>query len=216
MDVKAKYWYLKDFNFAKKIGMKKMMEMCRVLQMEYFNRGMKIEYDNLKSVIFLKKGTVKILDGTSNRVKYLVRRGNIFGRLDSTEDFGIFEEYAIALEDVIVCFIEIDMMEKLMLEHAALKNSVVKIQSFRIRKLERRLADLVNKDSTTRIKKFLISYVNENGEQKENTIETPNYLNHKDIAQLTNTSRQTVNNVLTQLRKTGEIEYNRKSISLKL
>ena len=215
MNVQAKYWYLKDFNLAKKIGMRKMMELCDLLEMKHYDKGEKIEYTNPKSVVFLKKGSVKIMDGVSNQIKYLAKSGNIFGQLYNSEELGTFKEFAIALDDVIVCFIEIEMMEELMSEHASLKNSVVKIQSFRIRKLERRLSDLVNKDSTTRIREFLISFAKENGEQKENGLESVNFLSHKDIAQLTNTSRQTVNNVLTQLRKKGEIEYSRKSILIK-
>jgi len=39
-------------------------------------------------------------------------------------------------------------------------------------------------------------------------------LSHKDIANLTNTSRQTVSNVLSKLRMNGTIQYNSKEIRI--
>ena len=41
-----------------------------------------------------------------------------------------------------------------------------------------------------------------------------NLLSHQDIAHLTNTSRQTVSNVMSKLRKEGLIDYNAKNIIL--
>ena len=40
-----------------------------------------------------------------------------------------------------------------------------------------------------------------------------NLLSHKDIANLANTSRQTVNNVMSTMRREGELDYNAKFIS---
>ena len=105
-------------------------------------------------------------------------------------------------------------MEELMEKHKSLKNGVLKIYGLCIQKLERRLHDLLYKDSTTRIKEFITDYLEEFGEiNDKGTSVAKNLLSHKEIANLTNTSRQTVNNVMSTMRKEGIIDYNIKFIS---
>lgn len=102
-----------------------------------------------------------------------------------------------------------------MQEHKSLKNGVLKIYGFRIKKLERRPNDLIYKDSKTRITEFITNYINEFGEKNDNgKLVANNLLSHKDIVNLTNTSRQTVNNVLSTLRKEKVINYDKETISI--
>ena len=192
-----------------------MMELCDLLEMESINKGDIIEIgdrDN-KCIFFLKKGSVKISNSTNDFTKYVVKKGNIFGELSLYDKQVANEEIALALEDSIICYIESDLMEGLMEKHKSLKNGLLKVYGLRIRKLETRLQNLLYKDSKTRISEFVKAYIEEFGKDENNRIEAKNLLTHKDIANLTNTSRQTVNNVLSTMRKTGEIDYNSKFIS---
>lgn len=192
-----------------------MMRMCEILEMDNIEKGKTIHLLNKdeKSIFFLKKGSVKIVDTASQNVKYIVKKGHIFGELSLYDKEAAAQEQAIALEDCIVCFIESDRMERIMEKHKSLKNGVLKIYGTRIKKLERRLHDLLYKDSNTRIKEFIIDYLNEFGEEDENgVLVAKNLLTHKDIANLTNTSRQTVSNVLSTMRKNELIKYDIKHI----
>jgi len=193
-----------------------MMRICGILEMDQIDKGtvIKLQSPHKKSIFFLKKGTVKIVDVKNNSVKYVVKKGNIFGELALYDKEAAAEEQAIALQDCIVCFIEYDLMENLMAKHNSLKNGVLKVYGMRIKRLERRLQDLLYKDSTTRITEFIQSYITDFGEQLEERIVAENLLSHKDIANLTNTSRQTVSNVLSSLRSNGIIDYNTKTISM--
>ncbi len=193
-----------------------MMKICEILDMDQIDKGGIIELNNegKKNVFFLKKGTIKIVDQTNNHVKYIVKRGNVFGELALYGEGNETNEIAYALEDCVVCYIESDRMDLLMQKHKSLKNGVLKIYGLRIKKLERRLNDLLYKDSNTRIKEFIFDYLEEFGEHKEkHIIKAKNLLTHTDIANLTNTSRQTVNNVMSSLRKKGVIIYDTKFIS---
>ncbi|WP_190808929.1 Crp/Fnr family transcriptional regulator [Flagellimonas sp. S3867] len=216
MKTLTKYWFLEGFSLFRKLGMPTMMKMCELLEMEHIDKGKIIEIGNRdkKSIFFLKKGSVKILNSSRNTAKYIVKKGNIFGELSLYDEQAAIEEQAITLEDSIICYIESDMMEALMEKHKSLKNGVFKVYGLRIKKLERRLEDLIYKDSKTRISDFIYSYVKEFGEDKTDRIEAKNLLSHKDIANLTNTSRQTVNNVLSGLRKDNRIDYNTREISI--
>ncbi len=195
-----------------------MMRMCEILEMENINKGTKIELikKNEKSIFFLKKGTIKIIDSANNNVKYIVKKGNIFGELSLYDTDAAAEELAIALEDCIICYIEADRMERIMEKHKSLKNGVLKVYGLRIKKLERRLRDLLYKDSVLRITEFIQDYIQEFGELENDRIIAKNLLSHKDIANLTNTSRQTVSNVLSSLRKNETINYDSQYISMSI
>ena len=105
-------------------------------------------------------------------------------------------------------------MQELMEKHKSQKNGIIKIYGLRIRKLERRLQNLLYKDSTTRIKEFIVDYITEHGEIENNKIVAYHLLTHQDISNLTNTSRQTVSNTLSKMRKNNEIDYNAKYLSI--
>ncbi len=195
-----------------------MMKICEILEMENIEKGnlISLSLSHKNSIFFLKKGSVKIVNTTNDTVKYIVKRGNLFGELALYDKAAAAEEVAYALEDCIICYIESEKMEELMEKHKSLKNGVLKIYGIRIRKLERRLHDLLYKDSATRIQEFIFDYVEEFAEKdKTGGIVAKNLLSHKEIANLTNTSRQTVSNVLSTLRKKGIINYDIKSISVK-
>jgi CRP/FNR family transcriptional regulator len=212
----TKYWFLEGFNLFSKLGMLNMMRICEILEMENVEKGQPITLsdDHKDNVFFLKRGSVKIVNTANNTVKYIVKRGNIFGELALFDKEVANEEVAYALEDSVICYIESEQMEKLMIKHKSLKNGVLKIYGLRIKKLERRLSDLLYKDSTTRIEEFILQYVEEFGEENESSqIVAKNLLSHKEIANLTNTSRQTVSNVLSSMRKKELIDYNTQFIS---
>ena len=194
-----------------------MMKICDILEMDNIEKGnpISLSADHKNSIFFLKKGSVKIVNTTNDSVKYVVKRGNIFGELALYDKEAAKEEIAYALEDCIICYIEPERMENLMEKHKTLKNGVLKIYGLRIKKLERRLSDLLYKDSPTRIKEFIIAYVEEFGKKNEaGNLIAKNLLSHKEIANLTNTSRQTVSNVLSNMRKKEAINYNINSISI--
>jgi len=213
----TKYWFLEGFNLFKKLGTLNMMKICEVLEMDTIEKGksIKLNYTHKNNVFFLKKGSVKIVDTTNDTAKYIVKRGNIFGELALYNKEAAAEEIAYALEDCLICYIESEKMEELMEKHESLKNGILKIYGLRIKKLERRLHDLLYKDSGTRIKEFITDYIEEFGEaNKEGKLVAKSLLSHKEIANLTNTSRQTVSNTLSLLRKQKLIDYSSKQISI--
>ncbi|WP_109433843.1 MULTISPECIES: Crp/Fnr family transcriptional regulator [Aquimarina] len=216
MNTYTKYWFLEGFNLFNKLGRITMMRMCEILEMENIDKGTTIQLLNSeeKSVFFLKRGTIKIVDTSSDTVKYIVKKGNIFGELSLFDRQAANEEKAIALEDCIICYIEADRMEKIMEQHTSLKNGVLKVYGLRIKKLERRLRDLLYKDSAARIKEFIIDYIKEFGELENDRVIAKNLLSHKDISHLTNTSRQTVSNTMSMFRKQEIIDYDAQFISL--
>jgi len=58
-----------------------MMKICEILEMNNIEKGQPIELndEHKNSIFFLKRGSVKIVNTTYVTVKYVVKRGNIFG-----------------------------------------------------------------------------------------------------------------------------------------
>jgi len=211
----TKFWFLEDFNLMKKMGRMKLMQLCELLEMTTISKGDELHFnrDDQQVIFFLKSGTVKVVSAESQQTKYVIKKGNIFGELplfDETPD----HDKAIALEEGVICFIEQPQMKEMLDQFPSLKNDLLKFNGLRIRKLERRLSDLLYKDSKTRIQEYILDYVRSFGTKEAELIVAKNLLTHADVASLTNTSRQTVSNVLSSLRKEGVIDYNSKTIQI--
>ncbi len=213
----TKFWFLKDFNLFKKMGKKNLMEMVDLLEMITVKKGETLYLNRAdKSIVyFIKSGSIKIVTTEHEHTRSVLKMGNIFGELALYEEENShesIEEKAIVLETGVVCVIETAQMKMIIENHKSLKNQLLKLYGLRIKKLQRNLEDLLYKDSETRIKEFILNYVKEFGKEQDGLLVAKNLLSHKDIAQLTSTSRQTTSNVLSKLRKESIIDYNSKEI----
>jgi len=217
----VKYWYLEEsFNMMKRIGMAEMMKLCHLLVMKTYQKGAYVHDMGQpdETVYFIKKGQVKIghRDEEGNEtLRYVLGQGHIFGesRIMGDQSSGYF---AKTLAETQVCLIEADMMEQLLAKYPRLNNAITRISWKKVSKMERRLEDLLYKDAKMRILDFLKDHVRENGKkEQEGLLTAKNPFSHTDIAKLTSTSRQTVNNVISSNRAPGVFEYDRYVIRIK-
>ena len=112
-----------------------------------------------------------------------------------------------------ICAFNIDDFEKLLKRKPELALKYSKQVGAKLRNIENRLVNLLNKDVKTRLVHFFWQLV----EQKlgENTAEgfcIPNYLTHEDIANLIGSSRQTVTTMINELETEGILAYDRNQI----
>lgn len=211
----TKLWFLKDFDLFKKIDRHTLMSMSEKFKMINSKKGdvLKLSQEEGPLVYFIKVGAVKIISIRSGHVRSVLNRGNIFGETAIYEDRNHTDEAeAIVLEDSLICLITVTEMKMMIESTGTLKNQLLKLYGFRIRKLQNNLEQLLYKDSETRIKEYIFHFIEEFGYERNGRYVAKNLLSHKDIAHLTNTSRQTVSNVMSKLRKNGLIDYNSKEI----
>ncbi len=171
---------------------------------------------NHNKIYFVKEGYIKIgyIDNEGReKIKEIIRKGELFGQF-SLERSNLHGEFAQAYKnDVSLCAFTIDDFEKLLKNRPDLALKYSKQVGAKLRNIENRLLNLLNKDVKTRLIHFLWQLVEQS--LVERTAEgfcMPNYLTHEDIASLIGSSRQTVTTMINELETEGILSYNRQEI----
>jgi CRP-like cAMP-binding protein len=174
--------------------------------------------DKAHHIYMIAEGRVKIggyLEDGKEVVKAILSRGEIFGELALTGEERR-TDYAQAMDDnVSICPIGIEEMQALMKDDQELSLKIYKLIGLRIRKLERKVESLVFKDARTRIIDFLKEAAAWKGKKVGFETMIPTKLTHKDIANLTGTSRQTVTTILNELKEKNLINFDRRKILIR-
>ncbi len=216
---KSKIWYFENFNIFEGFSQSQLMEMAKMAAEKSVDKNDFVYFPNeLSNKIFiLKEGTIKVGNYTDEGreiLKAVLHPGEIFGEMALTGE-GVRGDFAQAAEPVVFCIFDLPTIEKMYQMNPKLSLKITKIMGWRLKRIENRLADLVFKDARTRI----ISFLKDQGENHGKPVGTEtliwNKLTHKDIANLTATSRQTVTTVLNDLRTKNMIYFDRKRILIR-
>ncbi len=185
-----------------------------------YRKSQFIYFENEPSdqIYMIAKGRVKI-GCYSNKgkeiTKTILSRGEVFGELALTGETERKDFAQALVEDTVICPMNIDTMQQLMLDNKELNLKIFKLIGFRLRKLERRLESLVFKDARTRVVEFIKEMAQERGQKVGFETMVKNQLTHQDIANLTGTSRQTVTTILNELREQNLINFDRRKILIR-
>lgn len=171
---------------------------------------------NHNRLYFIKEGYIKIgyIDNDGNeKVKEIIRKGEIFGQF-SLERNNLHGEFAQAYKNnVSICAFTIEDFEKILKRKPELALRYSKQVGSKLRNIENRIMNLLNKDVKTRLVHFLWQLVEQEiGESTSEGFCIPNYLTHEDIANLIGSSRQTVTTMINELETEHVVSYNRNQI----
>jgi len=213
-------WYLENIDMMgifcpKKLAAGKMEHMAH----KTFKKGDYIYLPDEFSdkIFFLTDGRVKI--GTYSEsgkeiTKSILTKGEVFGELAMVGETSR-RDFALAMEDTMVCILSADDMKSMMREHSGLSLFMMKVMGSRVLEMEQRLESLVFKDSRTRIIEFLENLAAKKGQRVGYEMLVRNFLTHQEIANLTATSRQTVTTVLNELRNKNILILNRRRLLIR-
>jgi CRP/FNR family transcriptional regulator len=164
---------------------------------------------------FVKEGYIRIgyIDDSGREViREIIQQGELFGQI-TLEKNSLNGEFAQAYKsEVSLCAFLIDDFQKLLEKKPALALKYSKQVGSKLRHIENRLVNLLNKDVKTRLINFLWQLVQKHADPTANTICIPNYLTHEDIAHLIGSSRQTITTLFNELATDGLLTYNRQEI----
>ena len=171
---------------------------------------------NHNKLYFIKEGYIRIgyIDNEGNEiVKEIIQQGEVFGQF-TLEKSNLNGEFAQAYKaDVSLCAFNIEDFEKLLNRKPAIALKYTKQVGNKLRNIQNRLVNLLNKDVKTRLLNFLWQLVQfKIADTRPDGVCIPNYLTHEDIAHLIGSSRQTVTTMINELSAAGILSYNRQKI----
>ena len=213
-------WYFEDVDLFNLMCPHKIKEIADKHSFHYYKKNQFVYFpeEQAKNIYMIAGGRVKIGHYTEDGkevVKSILSSGEIFGELALAGEEKR-ADFAQAMDDnTSVCPISIDDMQALMAENKELSLKIYKLIGLRIRKLERKIESLVFKDARTRIIDFLKDAAAWKGKKVGFETMIPTKLTHKDIANLTGTSRQTVTTILNELKEKNLINFDRRKILIR-
>ncbi|MGB6037308.1 MAG: Crp/Fnr family transcriptional regulator [Cryomorphaceae bacterium] len=213
-------WYLEGVDLFGKLCPIKSKENTSVSEPRQFKSSEIIYFQDseAKYLHVIVKGRVKIgayLRDGKEVTKSILGEGEVFGEMAlAGEDQR--REFAEAMEnDTLICMLSLEDIRKLMLEEKDLSLRIMKWMGLRLRKLERKIELLAFRDARTRIIEFLKDAAAWKGKPIGHEVLIRTKLTHSDIATLTATSRQTVSEVLNQLKTENQIYMERGKILIR-
>ncbi|HEV7349728.1 Crp/Fnr family transcriptional regulator [Telluribacter sp.] len=177
--------------------------------------------DEAHSFYFIKEGKVKITrssEGGKEMILAILGPGELFGELCLADSQDVRQEKAITIEDSVVCLFRMSEVRKILEENPRLTLELTKHIGQKVRKIQRRLENLIFRTSEERVRDFLKEIAHEYGYKvanNPNEVAIPMRLTHEDIGKLTATSRQTVTSVLRNLAKADILTYDRHRVYIK-
>ncbi|MEM8568779.1 MAG: Crp/Fnr family transcriptional regulator [Bacteroidota bacterium] len=220
MSETSNIWYFQDVDLFNMLCPHKVKTMEERHSFNYFKKNEFVYFTNqkAKNIYMIANGRIKIghyNDEGKEVVKAILGEGEIFGELILTGE-EVRTDFAQAMDDnTTVCPVSLEDMQALMVDNKELSFKIYKLIGLRIKKLERKIESLVFKDARTRIIEFLKDAAAWKGKKVGFETMIPTKLTHKDIANLTGTSRQTVTTILNELKESNLIYFDRRKILIR-
>lgn len=161
-----------------------------------------IQHNN--KLYFAKEGFIKLgyIDEQGNEIiKEVIQKGEVFGQL-TLEKNNNQDEFARAYKSsVSLCAFTIEDFLRLLQKKPQMAIAFSFQLGNKLRKVENRLLNILNKDVKNRLVQLLLQLAADNNAINNNEAVIDKFLTHEDIARLIGSSRQTVTTTLNQLEK---------------
>jgi CRP-like cAMP-binding protein len=213
MDTSLKFSIIREHPLFESISPADLQWLAEQSSFKRIQKGEKIydEGSEANSLYLLVKGTVKIcLNSSSGKIliKNIIHKEEVFGEnLFSGVD--IRQDYAQAFNgEVQFLYLRKEHVLSMIMRYPKFTESLTKVIVDRLGNIERRMENYVYKKAKSRIVDFIL----QTGKRKGIKIGLDECLinhgmSHKEIAYLTDTSRQTVARVLGELKRANLIHF---------
>lgn len=172
-------------------------------------------HQNRNKLYFAKDGFIKLgyIDEAGNEViKEIIQKGEVFGQL-TLEKNNDQDEFAQAYKsDVSLCAFTMEDFIRILQRKPEMAIAFSFHLGNKLRKVENRLLNILNKDVKSRLVQLLVQLAVDNNSIIENKAVIARFLTHDDIAKLIGSSRQTVTTLLNQFEKQGLIIISKKDM----
>ena len=214
--MEPKNFYLKTFNIARNLSDVQVAELCNnLVQKEARKNEVVYAKGGDKKIFILIGGKVKIaeIDANGNEmIKELALPGDLFGDVMLSYEGTTYEYAEVISERATYYAIGQEQLASLMRSNYALTMNYMAKVSEKFKSLESRYVNMVTKDVKSRLIYCFKEWAKKEGKKLGDKVIVKNSLTHNDLANLISTSRQTVTNILNELKEAGAINYNRREI----
>ena len=203
---------LREFDILKSLSERELEEMTKLAQLKRVVKNLNIYEpgDESNFVYLVQKGSVKLgINASCGKIliKDVVYENSLFGENIFVGD-GQRKEFAKTMTDTSVIKIPTEVFRSLVEENGEFANDIMGVVLQRLQLLEERMQSFVFKKAKIRI----MDFIKKTGELRGIKIGIQEILinhgmSHKEIAYLTDTSRQTVARVLGELKKDDLIHF---------
>ena len=174
-------------------------------------------FQNHNKLYFTKEGFIKLgyIDEQGNEViKEIIQKGEVFGQL-TLEKNNDRDEFAQAYKSAVsLCAFTMEDFLRLLQKKPDMAIAFSFHLGNKLRKVENRLLNILNKDVKSRLAQLLLQLATDNKSIINNKGVIEKFLTHEDLAKLIGSSRQTVTTTLNQFEKQGLISISKKEITL--
>ena len=208
----AKYFVLRELELFRSLDKTQIDQIAFHAEFKKYSKG---EYlfqpgDEISDVYIVRQGSIKSgIGSTENKsiIKEIVYQNEILGENILTGDKQR-KEFAKALTDTETLNIPVSFFKDLLEKNPQLCQELTFILINKISNLEKRMSNFVFKKAQSRIVDFLKKLAQTQGIKIGiDEILINHGLSHKEIANITETSRQTVARVLGELKRQNIIHF---------
>ena len=174
-------------------------------------------HQNRNKLYFTKDGFIKLgyIDEQGNEViKEIIQKGEVFGQL-TLEKNNDEDEFAQAYKsNVSLCAFTMEDFIRLLQRKPEMAIAFSFHLGNKLRKVENRLLNILNKDVKSRLIQLLLQLAADNNSIADNRAVIDKFLTHDDIAKLIGSSRQTVTTTINLFEKQELITVTKKHINI--
>ncbi|TCT12123.1 Crp/Fnr family transcriptional regulator [Natranaerovirga pectinivora] len=176
------------------------------------------EGDIADRFFIVNKGSLKVYNYTKDgkeQILYILSESDFLGDLNLFKE-GVFDYYAMALEDTALCTLNKQDFNHILLENPEINLKILDYAYERITTLEKLIQTLNTKDINTRLANLLINISKNFGIKKGKEIEITLPLSREDMASYLGLTRETVSRHLSDLQNQNIIKMigNKKMVVL--
>lgn len=162
-----------------------------------------VEGEPGEAIFFLKSGLVKVTkqdeDGREHILHY-VNPGDVFAEVVLFVAGG-YPATAEVVEDAEVGLIRNKDMDMVLVKNPGIALELLKIMARRLRNAQQQIMELALKDTTRRLAGLLLKLADEHGVKDGDGVRLCLPLTNQELANMVGTSRETVNRILSELRR---------------
>lgn len=202
---REKLEWLRSISIFANLTDAELAEVARLVHERPAGKGHHVFYEGQPrdAVYFLRSGLVKVFkideDGREQIISYL-QTGDMFPHVGFFAD-GPYPGTAQAMEDSSLASIGLREFEKLLIRQPQMAITVMRVLGQKILELQQKLQDVTQQSAADRIARALAHLCVRYGEKDGEGIQLSVRLTNRELAGMVGTSRETVNRVLSDLRR---------------